>query len=84
MRPDLASQRARKPDQDLHDAVLAGELGHGRRTLRATALEDTERGRQHTKLVAQRDADAPLAGIKRQNPSDCLRHFGGCTDTSTR
>jgi hypothetical protein len=66
--PDLAAQRAWEPDDDFDDAVLPRKLGHNRCTVRSTALEDTERACQNAKLVAQRDADAPLARIDCQNP----------------
>lgn len=47
--------------------MLLHKFGHGRDSIWRAALEDTKWRRQDAKLVTERDADPPLAGVQRKD-----------------
>jgi hypothetical protein len=46
------------------------KFGHRCNAIWCATLEDTERGRQNAKLIAERDANPPLARIEREDAAD--------------
>jgi hypothetical protein len=90
--PGLATLRAvgieRQSNHDVAHAFAPREVEQGVEHWRqpVTAIEHTPRGGQHTSLVAQRDANSPLAGVDAEHSplAHLAGYFGPWTLTSTR